>query len=92
MILIGLSGYCAWAGNAAIAARLKSVAMSPLPTARKDTRIMLTFRTFVAVSKLVGAHAPEAVANYRDSKLIIDLIRLPSDAVNGSRNYTGICW
>ena len=34
----------------------------------------------------------EAVANHSDSKLIIDLIRLPGDTVNGSRNYTGICW
>ena len=44
---------------------------------------------------VVGKNNPriqETVANYRDSKLIIDLIRLPSDAVNGSRNYTGICW
>jgi len=44
---------------------------------------------------VVGKNNPriqEAVANHRDSKLIIDLIRLPSDAVNGSRNYTGICW
>ena len=34
----------------------------------------------------------EAVANHSDSKLIIDLIRLPSEAVKGSPNYQGICW
>ena len=34
----------------------------------------------------------EAVANNRDSKLIIDLIRLPREAVTASRNYQGICW
>jgi GDP-mannose 6-dehydrogenase len=34
----------------------------------------------------------EAVASYSDSKLIIDLIRLPHEAVKASRNYKGICW
>ena len=34
----------------------------------------------------------EAVANHSDSKLIIDLIRLPSEAVKASPNYQGICW
>jgi GDP-mannose 6-dehydrogenase len=34
----------------------------------------------------------EAVASYSDSKLIIDLIRLPDEAVKASRNYKGICW
>jgi hypothetical protein len=34
----------------------------------------------------------EAVANNNDSKLIIDLIRLPREAVNASSNYQGICW
>ena len=34
----------------------------------------------------------EAVANNSDSKLIIDLIRLPSEAVKASPNYQGICW
>jgi GDP-mannose 6-dehydrogenase len=34
----------------------------------------------------------EAVANHGDSKLIIDLIRLPAEAVKASRNYQGICW
>jgi GDP-mannose 6-dehydrogenase len=34
----------------------------------------------------------EAVANHSDSKLIIDLIRLPGEAVKASRNYKGICW
>jgi GDP-mannose 6-dehydrogenase len=35
---------------------------------------------------------PEAVANNTDSKLIIDLIRLPHEAAEVSRNYNGICW
>ena len=34
----------------------------------------------------------EAVANNSDSKLIIDLVRLPSEAVKASPNYQGICW
>ncbi len=34
----------------------------------------------------------EAVTNNSDSKLIIDLIRLPREAVKGSASYEGICW
>jgi len=34
----------------------------------------------------------EALANHSDSKLIIDLIRLPCEAVKASPNYQGICW
>jgi GDP-mannose 6-dehydrogenase len=34
----------------------------------------------------------EAVANHTDSKVIIDLIRLPPEAVKTSPNYQGICW
>jgi GDP-mannose 6-dehydrogenase len=34
----------------------------------------------------------EAVANNSDSKLIIDLIRLPREAVKASPDYQGICW
>jgi GDP-mannose 6-dehydrogenase len=34
----------------------------------------------------------EAVAHNGDSKLIIDLIRLPDEALKASRNYQGICW
>jgi hypothetical protein len=34
----------------------------------------------------------EAVANSGDSKVIIDLIRLPGETVKGSPNYQGICW
>jgi GDP-mannose 6-dehydrogenase len=34
----------------------------------------------------------EAIANHSDSKLIIDLIRLPPDSVKASSNYQGICW
>src|SRR6266550_207329 len=44
---------------------------------------------------VVGKNNPqiqEAVANHSDSKLIIDLIRLPSEAVKASPNYQGICW
>jgi GDP-mannose 6-dehydrogenase len=44
---------------------------------------------------VVGKNNPqiqEAVANHSDSKLIIDLIRLPDEAVKASRNYKGICW
>jgi len=33
-----------------------------------------------------------AVANNSDSKLIIDLIRLPRETVKASSNYEGICW
>jgi len=44
---------------------------------------------------VVGKNNPkiqEAVANHSDSKLIIDLIRLPPEAVKPSANYQGICW
>jgi GDP-mannose 6-dehydrogenase len=34
----------------------------------------------------------EAIANHSDSKLIIDLIRLPPESVKASSNYQGICW
>jgi GDP-mannose 6-dehydrogenase len=34
----------------------------------------------------------EALANHGDSKLIIDLIRLPGEAIKASANYQGICW
>jgi GDP-mannose 6-dehydrogenase len=34
----------------------------------------------------------EAVTNHSDSKLIIDLARLPREAIEASRNYKGICW
>jgi hypothetical protein len=34
----------------------------------------------------------EAVANNSDSKLIIDLIRLPAQPTKASPNYQGICW
>jgi GDP-mannose 6-dehydrogenase len=34
----------------------------------------------------------EAVANHSDSKLIIDLVRLPPEVVKASQNYKGICW
>ena len=44
---------------------------------------------------VVGKNNPqiqEAIANHSDSKLIIDLIRLPPEAVKPSANYQGICW
>jgi GDP-mannose 6-dehydrogenase len=44
---------------------------------------------------VVGKNNPqiqEAVANHSDSKVIIDLIRLPPEAVKTSPNYQGICW
>ncbi len=34
----------------------------------------------------------EAVTNHSDSKVIIDLARLPREAIKASRNYKGICW
>jgi len=44
---------------------------------------------------VVSKNNPEiqkAIANHSDSKLIIDLIRLPGETVNGFANYQGICW
>src|SRR5246500_4453396 len=44
---------------------------------------------------VVGKNNPkikEAVAHNGDSKLIIDLIRLPDKTLKASRNYQGICW
>ena len=44
---------------------------------------------------VVGKNNPqiqEAIANHGDSKLIIDLVRLPREAVKASENYKGICW
>ncbi len=44
---------------------------------------------------VVGKNNPkiqDAIANHSDSKLIIDLIRLPPEAVKPSPNYQGICW
>jgi GDP-mannose 6-dehydrogenase len=44
---------------------------------------------------VVGKNTPQihqAVANHSDSKSIIDLVRLPPEAVNASQNYKGICW
>jgi len=34
----------------------------------------------------------EAVTNNSDSKLVIDLIRLPQETMKLSPNYQGICW
>jgi len=34
----------------------------------------------------------EAIANNSDSKSLIDLIRLPREAVKAAPNYEGICW
>jgi GDP-mannose 6-dehydrogenase len=44
---------------------------------------------------VVGKNNPaiqQAVASHSDSKLIIDLVRLPREAIGASRNYKGICW
>jgi GDP-mannose 6-dehydrogenase len=44
---------------------------------------------------VVSKNNPEiqkAMANHSNSKLIIDLIRLPGESVNGFANYQGICW
>lgn len=45
----------------------------------------------VVVSKS-NPEIQQAVANNGDSKLIIDLIRLPAEAAKASPNYQGICW
>jgi GDP-mannose 6-dehydrogenase len=39
-----------------------------------------------------NSNIQEAVTNNGDSKLIIDLIRLPRESVKASSNYQGICW
>src|SRR6266704_251481 len=39
-----------------------------------------------------NSNIQEAVTNNGDSKVIIDLIRLPSETVKLSPNYQGICW
>jgi GDP-mannose 6-dehydrogenase len=44
---------------------------------------------------VISKNTPEilqAVANGSDSKLIIDLVRLPGGAAQFSENYHGICW
>jgi GDP-mannose 6-dehydrogenase len=44
---------------------------------------------------VVSKNNPEiqqAIANHSDSKVIIDLVRLPREAIKASRNYKGICW
>jgi GDP-mannose 6-dehydrogenase len=45
----------------------------------------------VVVSK-TNLKIQEAIANYSNSKVIIDLVRLPHEAIKASRNYKGICW
>jgi len=39
-----------------------------------------------------NSNIQEAVTNNGDSKLIIDLIRLPRESLKNSANYQGICW
>jgi GDP-mannose 6-dehydrogenase len=44
---------------------------------------------------VVGKNNPtiqQAIASHSDCKLIIDLVRLPREAIGTSRNYKGICW
>jgi GDP-mannose 6-dehydrogenase len=44
---------------------------------------------------VVGKNNPaiqQAIASYSDSKLLIDLVRLPREVIKPSQNYTGICW
>ena len=44
---------------------------------------------------VVGKNNPaiqQAIASHSDSKLLIDLVRLPREAINASQNYKGICW
>jgi GDP-mannose 6-dehydrogenase len=44
---------------------------------------------------VVGKNNPaiqQAVSSYSDSKLLIDLVRLPREAIKVSQNYKGICW
>jgi GDP-mannose 6-dehydrogenase len=44
---------------------------------------------------VVGKNNPaiqQAIASHSDSKLLIDLVRLPREVINASQNYTGICW
>jgi GDP-mannose 6-dehydrogenase len=45
----------------------------------------------VVVSK-TNLKIQEAIANSSNSKVIIDLVRLPNEAVKTFRNYKGICW
>jgi GDP-mannose 6-dehydrogenase len=45
----------------------------------------------VVVSK-TNLKIQEAIANFSNSKVIIDLVRLPREAIKASRNYKGICW
>jgi GDP-mannose 6-dehydrogenase len=45
----------------------------------------------VVVSK-TNLKIQEAIANFSSSKVIIDLVRLPREAIKASQNYKGICW
>jgi GDP-mannose 6-dehydrogenase len=45
----------------------------------------------VVVSK-TNLKIQEAIANFSNSKMIIDLVRLPREAIKASQNYQGICW
>ena len=44
---------------------------------------------------VVGKKNPqihEAIIKYKDSKLLIDLVRLQPEVPDNSPNYDGICW
>jgi len=45
----------------------------------------------VVVSKK-NTRIHDALAKHGDSKMVIDLVRLYPELVNGARNYEGICW
>jgi GDP-mannose 6-dehydrogenase len=44
---------------------------------------------------VVGKNNPaiqQAIVSHSDSKLLIDLVRLPRETIKASKNYRGICW
>jgi len=54
-------------------------------------------REVIEVSDVVvlgkkNARIHEAIIKYKDSKLLIDLVRLQQDVPDNSPNYEGICW
>jgi GDP-mannose 6-dehydrogenase len=45
----------------------------------------------VVVSKK-NARIHDAIVNYKNSTVVIDLVRLHPEAMDGAPNYQGICW